>query len=183
MSDWSKHSGSIAASQPDCETLIQQLSLRQGYYLALTTQEVVCGRYENGAFTQPDFADWEHLLELRVFNEDAEFYARRDALGKPLGYRYIRDNTVDAVSMYDEWHYLDLQDSDTIKPVHADGITTFTTTGGGVYKLPVAEDIRKVHVRSYIEYSPETGTAMIVDWRAVGFAKEGGGKYGGLATA
>ncbi len=133
-----------------------------------------------------DIPDAEHLLEARIFNEDAEIRVLRTAMGKEFQWRLIDDKVFMAqlpedgsyIGSYDkrvffpepdkdyEEHYLDI---DT-KADAPDGYT-YTSTGGGKYILPI-KNAEKIRIRSYIDYD-DNGIANIIDFRIVKLLERG----------
>ncbi len=122
--------------------------------------------------------DPSRLTELRVFKQDGEFKATRFELGKEFRWRYINDeafaarleNETDSFladinnRKFDEVLYLDIDRE------HSEG-TSYVTTGGGHYSLPV-EKAERIEVRSYLDYAAN-GIIKINDMRIVRFIKEG----------
>lgn len=154
-----------------------QVQIVDGLYLAYYTSSVVCGTYKDTVCTPP-IADVNHLLELRVFNETSEFRAVRSDIGKAFLCRTADDLFFQTQltgkdfeeqfknRIFKEIHFLDI---DSTRTKAAENGTTFFSTGGGEYTLPTTMDICKVQMQSYINYSEETGNALIVDWRVVKF--------------
>lgn len=155
--------------------------LPDGTYIAIYTDKVECGLVIAKVLS-PDITDTGHLLELRIFNDNAEFRAYRSIMGNEFKCRvaddeYFKSNLngsgFDQLfynRIYDEKHYLDIDKNKTTEM--KDGYTCFTTTGGGKYTLPVKADKRRIKLRNYINYSPETGNLQIADQRAVEFLTE-----------
>lgn len=142
--------------------------------LALYTDKIICDNF-NG------IEDIEHLLELRIFNDNVEFKAIRGSMEKDFIWRIIDDNDFkekieELEDSYirdfnkltlNETHYLDI---DSLK---SNGNTYFAT-GGGKYNLPVV-NAEKIEIRNYISYD-EQGLACIEDFRIVKFITKGGDK-------
>lgn len=151
-------------------SLVQKLdNLRAGNSmtaLAIYTAGVSCSTWD-GIFHRPanavegDLFDIEHLLEIRVFSDDAELHALRDSMGKPFSWRFIKDDETrndHEESVLDETQYLDIDATQTSG-------TIYKTTTGGTYQLP-KESLRRIKIRNYIDYDAE-GMARIVDFRIV----------------
>lgn len=113
-----------------------------------------------------DKSDYDHLLELRLFNEQAEFHALRGAMGKPFSWRLIDDAKGD-FECIDEKQLLDIDEDRSGKCDPG----VYYSIGGGRYSLPVA-DAKRVLVRNYIDFDDE-GMARVVDFRIVEFLKGG----------
>lgn len=105
------------------------------------------------------------LLEMRAYDAESEFHAQRDALGKHFMWRYIRDADFAKDEKLDDVQYLDIDAKKSRG-------TSYVATGGGAYKLPVA-DATKVRLRNYLEYGSD-GMATVVDFRIVGLECRGG---------
>lgn len=110
----------------------------------------------------------EKLLELRAFDENGEFRAYRDLLGKPFKFREInKENENQFDGSFEESHYLDI---DTTKTFEDE--TKKQATGGGQYHLP--DDVKNMtmlKVKYYYKFSDE-GIAQKCDWRLVEFTDE-----------
>ncbi len=125
-----------------------------------------------------EIKDVGHLLEARLFSEDAELKIMRPTIGSDFSWRMIDDNrfkefcdnsafdkTFENCTL-DEKHYLDINSELTEK-----GSTIYTATGGGRYVLPEG-GLEKVLIRDYIYYD-DNGIANIADFRIVKFMKAG----------
>lgn len=135
------------------------------YYLAILTDCVVTGRYTDGRFA-PGF-DGGALLEVRIFNAEGERRAHREHVGeKTFSFRTIRDVERTDMPYMDEVQYLD-QSSTTIC---ADGRTSYVTTGGSAYSLPLPA--RYAKVRMYYE-TGLNGMEYMADWRIVDLMAKG----------
>lgn len=122
-----------------------------------------------------------HLLELRLFDENAEMRLRRCGIGRDFQMRIIddvlfqdrlKDEPDDFLRCFEnriftEVHYLD---RDTAKKNALDS-TDYITTGGGHYSIPFPGADRVV-LRNYLDYDEETGILHVTDFRLVGFKKE-----------
>ena len=119
-------------------------------------------------FSYMDAGDEERslgrLLELRVYDASSEYHAQRSAMGLPLAGRLVRDADFAPDEMLDDVQLLD-------KDARRSSGTSYVTTGGGKYTLPVP-DAERILIRNYIAYGEDDGMASIVDFRIVGL--EGG---------
>ena len=97
--------------------------------------------------------DAAHLLEIRLFNENAEIRASRPEIGMPFTWRII-----------DEQQYLDIDSTKSFG-------RNYTATGGGHYTLPV-ENAEKLEIRNYCVYD-DNGILKIVDLRIVRILAKG----------
>lgn len=117
----------------------------------------------------------DSLLELRIFDENREVKLFRSEIntGSKISIRVIDDNNSGYEDYYDENQFLDI---DTTSISDSDGMWNIQATGGGNYYLPqsVGEigDLT-LKVRHYISKYPHSGKAYVMDWRCVGFEKEG----------
>lgn len=109
---------------------------------------------------QKKIEDTKHLLEVRVFNENAELKIMRSTIDRMFSWRYIDDTKLTKDDYIEEYQYLDI---DTNKSSGCE----YTATGGGKYHLPVS-DAEKVVIRNYISYDDQ-GIAQITDFRIVRF--------------
>lgn len=109
--------------------------------------------------------DAVHLLEIRLFNENAEIRASRPEIGIPFTWRIIDDSKFrEALSgdetfedrTYTEQQYLDIDS---------------TKSSGGHYTLPV-ENAEKLEIRNYCVYD-DNGILKIVDFRIVRILAKG----------
>ena len=126
--------------------------------------------YSDRADFVSEVTEPEKLLELRVFDENGEFRAYRDLLGKPFKFREINaenEKQFDG-NYFEENQYLDIDTKYTFE----DDKTKKQATGGGQYHLP--DDVKNMtmlKVRYYYTFSDE-GIAQKCDWRLVGFTDE-----------
>lgn len=121
----------------------------------------------------------EKLLEVRVFNDKKEVKLFRSDVGiQSFGLRIIDDDNLpedwdclmytaddqgNSRKDYQE-QYLDVN-TDT-SPV---GKTMVRTTGGGYFYLPVDEPRdAQIKIKHYVKRDPDSGMAILVDWRAAG---------------
>lgn len=115
--------------------------------------------------------DAAHLLEIRLFSENAEIKASRPETGMPFTWRMIDDDRFKAAlgnegtfedRTYTEQQYLDISSTNG---------RTYTATGGGHYTLPI-ENAEKLEIRSYCIYD-DNGILKIVDFRIVRILAKG----------
>ena len=114
--------------------------------------------------------DAVHLLEIRLFNENAEIRASRPEIGMPFTWRISRfrealsgDETFEDRT-YTEQQYLDIDSTKSFG-------RNYTATGGGRYTLPV-ENAEKLEIRNYCIYD-DNGILKIVDFRIVRILAKG----------
>ena len=121
--------------------------------------------YSDHADFVSEVTEPEKLLELRVLDENGEFRAYRDLLGKPFKCREInKDNENQFAGSFKENQYLDIDTTKTFEDK-----TIKQATGGGQYHLP--EDVKNktmLKVRYYYCFNDEE-IAQKCDWRLVGF--------------
>lgn len=110
--------------------------------------------------------DVSKLLELRVFNERAEYRLIRPTIDMEFYERIKEDaDNIRSEEYYDQWLYLDI---DTKKS--GEGREVYSISGGK-YELPVNQQYdMQIKVRNYVEYD-ECGQARTADWRLAGFGK------------
>ncbi|MGN0643069.1 MAG: CRISPR-associated protein Csx19 [Huintestinicola sp.] len=118
-------------------------------------------RFECCGFKHID--DTAHLLEARIFTENAELKIMRPTMADGFSYRLIDDSKGNN-DFIDEIQLLDIAASEGCE---------YTASGGGKYTLPL-ENAAKIRIRNYISYD-EQGIAQITDFRAAGFLKRGEG--------
>ena len=121
--------------------------------------------YSDRADFVSEVTEPEKLLEIRAFDENGEFRAYRDVLGKPFKCREInKDNENQFAGSFEENQYLDIDTTKTFEDK-----TIMQATGGGQYHLP--EDVKNktmLKVRYYYCFNDE-GIANKCDWRLAGF--------------
>ena len=143
--------------------------LGRGYVVAMLTDHLYIQELEKEELDREKL--YNKAIEIRMFNEEEEVKWFRGADQK-LGCREIndRENPVDSFSFWDEWQYLDIDDSRSDPEKGA-----AYATGGGKYELPLRDyrDIR-IKIRNYLDYEEDTMQVYISDWRMVGFSKEKG---------
>lgn len=140
-------------------------------YIAVLSDRVDCGLFKNGAFISAATgaeSDFSKLLELRVFNEKAEYRAFRDNLGETkLFQRIASDDNPKYAICFDELQYLDIDSKRK-----SGNENELFTTGGGAYYLFNKNDKRKVLVRTYLKPGVH-GLEYAFDWRIVGYRDAG----------
>ena len=143
-----------------------------GYVLAQLTDEylVDCWPQEKDGLAGKE----AKLLELRVFNPEAEYKLFRSRMGASFKARCIDDSLAEPKRDYfDQEQYLDI---DTVRSEETREQGKVVTTGGGEYRLPLRfADLQeaKIWIRYYFDQYESTGQAKIADWRVVEFV---GGK-------
>lgn len=154
-------------------SLVKKYSSDNSYMLYVYTTKFGCEKVGQ-------LNDIEHLLELRVFDENSELKAVRSQIGKPFHYRYIDDNAFKEKlkSIEDEFdgsfknrtledeQYLDVNKRKT------DGID-YVSIGGGHYTMP-AEKLEKVKILNYLYIDENSGILKIADFRIVDFVRRVG---------
>lgn len=156
---WIKNSGIIAAQQIDA---LLRVYAGMPYYVCY------CDRAITGGVLTADFTlpDPHCVLELRAFSENAELHIVRNSLDRDFQYRIAKDTGLDDKYYSDRTQRLDIN---TTVPVNVkDGCSIFTAVSGGRYALPVSPQARRIHVRYYVTYDPQTGRAEIADFRIRG---------------
>lgn len=138
-------------------------------FIAVLSDRVDCGQYRGGLFISAETeaeSDFTKLLELRVFNEEAEYRAFRDNLGDTEFFeRIASDDDQKYAVRYDELQYLDIDAARTAKCGEENALIT---TGGGKFYLFDKENKRKVLVRTYLKKG-EHGIEFAFDWRIIGY--------------
>ena len=142
-----------------------ELKQSSAMYIAVLTDTFLCGRCDESACAALDFSK---LLEIRVFDESAEYRAYRDYAAGSFYARVLSDDC--GLKAFEEIHLLD-QDKTKTQTL-PNGKTRFYTMSGGFYDLPVGADTNRVKVRTYLRPSQENGIEVQADWRIVGFCAE-----------
>ena len=138
-------------------------------FVAVLSDRVECGRVQQGMLHAANgITDASRILEIRVFTEEKEYRAFREALADDFQYRLLDDTgkKLTPYDVYDEEQFLDIKSCKMLD----NGFTCFTTEGGGEFRLPTDERITKVTVRTYLSEDPRTGLSCAGDWRIVKFA-------------
>ena len=119
------------------------------------------------------------LLELRIFDENREFWSHRSVLGSNFTWRIADDTALrEALKNESDNYYIDtvqtLDIDETYEP-YQDGETDdrgcllLRTTGGGHYALPITKEDGCVLIRNYLQYDENNGAVAAVDYRLTGF--------------
>ena len=133
------------------------------YIIAAFTDEYYVDRFNNEA-KEKLMDKLDKALEIRVFGDDSEYKFFRTDISREFLYRHIVDSSNDN-EYYDEEQFLDIDDTRT------SGDSVYAT-GGGQYKLPIANKKNaKIRIRYYFGKYEETGHAYIKDWRVVNFVE------------
>lgn len=115
------------------------------------------------------------LLELRAFNEESEFYAKRSLVGRDFVCRYINDGKPDYngngependETRYYEAHFLDIDETYTKDGVRDGDMFRYKSMTGGYYHLPI-QKARKIVICNYITYDNGEYLAQVTDYRYV----------------
>lgn len=109
---------------------------------------------------QQKIEDTAHLLEARVFTENAEIKIMRPTIADKFSWRLIDDTKLSPDDYIIEEQYLSINEK-------LSSGTSYTAIGGGKYTLPI-ENAEKLRIHNYISYD-EQGIAQITDFRAVKF--------------
>jgi hypothetical protein len=165
----------------------KSIELPSGDYICLLyyTDEFKAQRVRNTE-EQPLLKDIDRLLEIRIFNADIEFLARRSNVGGGFSWRLaddknLTDNTSVKKPFYDSFQDLDIND-EKLEEDNGAGQVDLYTTVGGKYSLPydilydeksVNRKARatKIKLRNYLKYD-EVGMATVADTRMCGFVKK-----------
>ncbi|WP_155250406.1 type III-D CRISPR-associated protein Csx19 [Ruminococcus flavefaciens] len=141
----------------DINSLVGRL-ITGGSMILLYTDRFICCE-------QRDIEDTEHLLEARIFNLQSELKIMRPTIADAFSFRYIEDSgLVEKKDYFPQEHYLD------INPGLSYG-TSYISTGGGKYQLPV-ENAERIQIRNYVSYD-EQNIAQITDFRCVRYLEKG----------
>ena len=150
-------------------------------------------RFSAGADAAKDLL--ESLLEMRVFDSNAELRLFRTSTGAEFQYRGADDESLKAnlkllettdSFLKDPAHYrhpvYQVMDIDTTAPAYRkserndNGCRILRTIGGGNYALPLKGDENTGIVINYLCYDPKTGVCRTADSRMAGFEVWKGGK-------
>lgn len=113
---------------------------------------------------QKRIEDTAHLLEARIFTEEAELNIMRPTIADVFGWRLIDDTKLSPDDYITEDQYLDINEK-------LSRGTSYTAVGGGRYTLPIG-NAEKLRIHNYISYD-EQGIAQITDFRAVKYLGKG----------
>ena len=117
---------------------------------------------------QQKIEDTTHLLEARVFTENAEIKLMRPTITDKFTWRLIDDTKLSPDDYIAEEQYLNINEK--IHEKESSGFE-YTAIGGGKYTLPL-ENAEKLRIHNYISYD-EQGIAQITDFRAVKYLGKG----------
>lgn len=113
----------------------------------------------------------DKLLELRIFNEEREFLARRTMIGTKHKFQWriaseseIKENR--EIQFLVQYQTIDMDAKKTREG--KDDKLELVSTGGGHYNLPIKKEEDTIKVITYISYD-EDGMAYIIDNRIAGF--------------
>lgn len=142
----------------DINDIVKDCNITDGSMILMYTDRFICCE-------QRDIDDTEHLLEARIFNLQSELKIMRPTIADAFSFRYIDDSKlVENEDYIVEKHYLDIN-SDLSSG------TSYTSTGGGRYQLPV-ENAERILIQNYISYD-EQNIAQITDFRCVRYITKG----------
>lgn len=154
----------------------QKIEIKNGYAVMMFTDRFEVEVYPFSKQIEKHLMECfeDKLLDLRVFNENAEYRIFRGDAGKAFRFR-IQDDTGE--EYYDDEQYLDIDEARSLESFQKGKIVR--ATGGGYYKLPLETFYgAKVRLRNYLAYEEDSGQAYIKDWRLLGFYLETGEEQG-----
>ena len=142
------------------DRLLDRLGLAEAGWDGVLAIFTYCVRWTTA--DEVDFGQIGNLLEVRAYNKDAVAHAVRTVLGVDFAFRLADDRAagLQEDEYLDELQYLDVDATRS-------GGFGYVTTGGGAYRLPVA-DATKILIRNYVRYDERDGMAHIVDFRIMG---------------
>lgn len=118
------------------------------------------------------------ILDVRVFNDRAEYRLFRGNIGEDFQIRVIdasKEGQGDYNDFYDECQFLDIDAKESLGnngSLMQQGV--ITATGGGTYRLPEMNcdyNNLKIKIRYYFKQYKKTGQAKVFDWRIVGLGE------------
>ncbi len=147
-------------------------------FRAETPGTLVLAAYPDRYTATRETVSTEKLLELRVFHEEAELWARRTALCQDFTWRIADDRTLaEAVGQADLMMYrieetqkLDIDTQHPPKGPAPEGCRMLRTTGGMPYALPI-QDENAILLAIYLD-DDEEGRVRITDFRPVRFVRD-----------
>ena len=149
---------------------------KQYCYIAFYTDKLTSGRMAVAEF-KPVLVDLPHLLEIRIFSQECELKAVRLQMGCEFAWRLADETGKSCEEIYEEIHYLDIDQTKAPNPSDDGAYTEFFSTTGGAYTLPVpcskCDLPMKIWLVNYIRYDP-SGNLQIVDYRLKGFIRRDG---------
>lgn len=147
-------------SAEDVNAVIEQ-NISGGNMILMFTDKFKC-------CPQQKIEDTAHLLEARVFTENAEIKLMRPTIADKFTWRLIDDTKLSTDDYIAEEQYLNINEK--IHEKESSGFE-YTAIGGGKYTLPL-ENAEKLRIHNYISYD-EQGIAQITDFRAVKYLGKG----------
>lgn len=165
------------AEEKELTDVIKKYIKDNKYYVAYACDAFYSGVCSGNEDIVKDYAD---LLELRIFDDQAEFLARRSTIGNSFVWRYIDDRELE--KRFEQAHDPDLPpvagmlfmdeeqiiDINTEKSTEKAGETEVISTTGGRFTLPVKNKEGSVKTRIYLSYDKD-GMATAEDYRLCGF--------------
>ena len=147
------------------EDVLNEISSTDGIVYALYTNKLTCG---------DNVTDIQHLMEVRIFNENGEkklsrYSLEEDFICRVADDEYFRQKLENENDSLENRTLEDIQYLDRDKTMSR--VRNYRSTGGGEYTLP-DEGYNKIHIRNYIDYD-DNGIAYISDFRIVELLKEG----------
>ena len=179
---WIRENG--VCNENDLSGLLRDQMSADSYFAAYQTDRLLSGRPD-----QIEDIDPSKLLEIRIFDEQTEFLARRSVIKKPFMWRIADDKTLservkmradDPNNLYpaDESMYfhtgyqmLDVNTDKSKEITGEDGTfvkTDFMSTVGGRYSLPITKNIQKIKTKTYYSYDAD-GMVSADDFRMCSF--------------
>ncbi len=140
----------------DVNAVIEQ-KINGGNMILMFTDKFLC-------CPQQKIEDTAHLLEARIFTENAEIKLMRPTIADKFSWRLIDDTKLSPDDFITEDQFLNINEKES------KGFE-YTAIGGGKYTLPL-ENAEKLRVHNYISYD-EQGIAQITDFRAVKYIGKG----------
>ena len=149
-------------SAEDVNAVIEQ-NINGGNMILMFTDKFKCCPQQN-------IEDTAHLLEARVFTENAEIKLMRPTIADKFTWRLIDDTKLSPDDYMIEEQYLDINGKIKAEETESNSFE-YTAIGGGKYTLPL-ENAEKLRIHNYISYD-EQGIAQITDFRAVKYLGKG----------
>ena len=146
------------------EDVINEIKASHGTVYALYTDKLTCG---------DNVTDIQHLMEVRIFNENGEkklsrYSLKEDFICRVADDEYFRQKLENENDSLENRTLEDIQYLDRDKTMSCG--RNYRSMGGGEYTLP-DEGYNKIHIRNYIDYD-NNGIAYISDFRIVELLKE-----------
>ncbi len=112
----------------------------------------------------------DKALEIHIFNRDEERRLFRSDISKDFCEVVISEGENDGGKYFDEYQYLDIDDTKVGGSVN--GGFEVRSTGGGKYFVPLPRIKNAcVHIRYYLGKYSQTGQSRIEKWRLVDFVE------------